>query len=201
MRMPSNLHCTPTAMGEGKATFYSAVLFGMCAGEVASASKKRGQLFAMDIVVAALLLLSMLVLVLAVQSDVMGREGLASLRVDMAHEAEGVAQQLLYVPAQPGDWSRRNISLSQSPSITSSPGVVDWARAEALVNSSYDDTREALGVSSQLYVRVMRFNSSQAYLSFGLPPPPTATLYRVERPVLVNGTVGRVVIDVWRVLG
>ncbi|MCX8206117.1 MAG: hypothetical protein N3H30_02710 [Candidatus Micrarchaeota archaeon] len=167
----------------------------------AYATRKRGQMFAMDLIVAILLLLAILMLVLSVQGDVMGREGLASLRVDMAHEAQGAAQRLLYAPAQPTDWPRRNISLLQSPNIISSPGVLDWEKAKALSNSSYNDTREALGVSSQIYVRIMQFNSSQVYLSFGQQPPATSTLYRVERPILINGTVGRVVIEVWRELG
>ncbi|MEM0437953.1 MAG: hypothetical protein QXU54_01490 [Candidatus Micrarchaeia archaeon] len=158
----------------------------------------RGQLFTFDSIVASLVAISLIALAISTYSN-LALEDIQSFEyVELSKEAQHVADILLYSPPSPYNWSSGNLSDALVPSITTSDCVVEWRRAVALSRADYNTLRETLGVKDNLYLKLIAFNSSQTYLEAGLSPPSNATLYRLERPVLLNGSISRIQIIIWR---
>lgn len=165
--------------------------------------RSKGQASSLDFVVATAMLFMVLILYILMLGHI-NAVSLGQIESGELLEANlDSSGALLLSGGDPANWNELpliNGSTVHSIGLAESRNVLHPAKVQKFVSlnsSSYEFLKESIGLSKQDFLLEIWDDDALLYRA-GLVPPQEAQVSSLERPAMLNGSVVRVMVKVWR---
>lgn len=168
-------------------------------------SKKRGQLFSSELVIASGFFIIAIVIFYMTYTSLASAYYEEQQDTQMQSVLLGISDSLVLSPGDPANWEASAKENASSFGLAYSPNRLSESKIAALqsLNSSYQTVRVRMGAGAyDLYLSVS--NSTSVLYSFGLRANSSNSLVQSlsnERLALLNDSTVQVYVQVWRTKG
>jgi len=151
---------------------------------------RKGQIFTVDLIMAATIFLFVLTLTIIYSNQVANRAGYWDETNEREHSALLASRALVLSPGEPSNWEHLSIEDMNSIGLAGSRNVIDSRKLQRFADlneSSYEETKALFGLSKyDVRVTVTDLNR-QLLESFGIEPDANKETTSLTRAALYNG--------------
>ena len=152
--------------------------------------KQKGQIFTVDLIMAATIFLFVLTLTIIYSNQVANRAYYWDKTNEREHAALLASRTLVLSPGEPSNWEQLSVEDASSIGLASSRNVIDSRKLQrfaGLNQGNYSDAKALLGLSKyDVRVTISGLNR-QLLESFGLEPDANKETSSLTRVALYNG--------------